>query len=231
LPLILVALNMMIGLRPYGAFAFIPRFLFFALPVLLVWTWCPGVKYFQQIRALSWLPLAASLAIPIAYIGITVTRDRFSPLEYVELLWRAPERRREIFHSPWRAASFVDRVAPPDATVAIDSGYDGWTYPLYGAALSRKVEVILAEPGPYVPGPDVWVARIADFDRLGHPDFQRSPDAIGRLRVRLDDRRVYESLLKNPEFKRVYFYPTRLQAVFQRVRPSHVIASGAFDAK
>lgn len=233
---ILVGLNLLIGLRPYGAFAFIPRFLFFALPVLLVWTWCPGVKYFQQIRSLSWLPLTASLAIPIAYIGITVTKDRFSPLEYVELLWRAPERRREIFHSPWRAASFVDRVAPPDATVAIDSGYDGWTYPLYGAAISRKVEVIVAEPGPYVPGPEVdWVAVDRGFSIVwGHPDFQRMSEArryIDRGPLTGDDRRVYQSLVKNPEFKRVYFYPSRFQAVFERVRPSHVIASGAFDAK
>jgi hypothetical protein len=224
---ILVGLNLLIGLRPYGAFAFIPRFLFFALPVLLVWTWCPAVKYFQQIPSLSWAPLAASLVIPIGYIAITVTKDAFSPLEYVEWLWNAPEQRRQIFHTPWRAASFVDRVAPPNATVAIDSGYDGWTYPLFGAAFTRNVEVILRETGPYVPGPEVdWVAVDRAFSIIwGHPDFQRMSLArryIDRGPLTDDDQRVYRSLVTNPEFRRVYFYPSRFQAVFQRIRPGRV---------
>ena len=103
---VLVGLNLLIGLRPYGGFAFIPRFLFFALPILLVWTWCPGVKYWQQIHSRSWLPIVASLAIPMAYIGITVTEDRFSPFEY-----------RGI-------AVEGSRVAPGDFSFVVASGVD-----------------------------------------------------------------------------------------------------------
>ena len=222
--LVLVGLNLLIGLRPYGGFAFLPRFLFFALPVLLVWTWCPGVKYFRQIRALSWLPLAASLVIPIVYILITVTKDRFSPLEYVELLWRAPEWRREIFNSSWRSAQVVDRLARPDATVAIDAGYDGWTYPLYGAGFSRSVQVILEEPDRYVPGPEVqWVAVDRAFYKIwGHPDFQDMSQALRYIdRGVLPERelRVYRSLVGNPDFELVYFLPPFFQAVFRRVHP------------
>ena len=221
---VLVGLNLLIGLRPYGGFAFIPRFLFFALPVLLVWTWCPGVKYLQQIRPRSSLPLAASLVIPIVYIGITVTEDTFSPFEYVELLWRAPESRREIFRSSWRAASVVDHLAQPDATVAIDSGYDGWTYPLYGARISRAVRVILEESDPYIPEPEVqWVAVDRAFSKIwGHPDFQDMSLASRYLdQGPLPERetRVYRSLAQNPDFKLVYFLPQFFQAVFQRVRP------------
>jgi hypothetical protein len=221
---VLVGLNLLIGLRPYGGFAFIPRFLFFALPVLFVWTWCPAVKYFRQIRAVSWLPLAASLAIPIVYIGITVTKDRFSPLDYFELLWKTPEWRREIFHSSWRAAQVVDRLALPDATVAIDSGYDGWTYPLYGPTISRSVQIIMEASDRYVPGPEVqWVAVDRAFSTIwGHPDFRDMSQAsryIDRGSLPERELRVYRSLVENPDFKLVYFLPRFFQAVFQRVRP------------
>ena len=222
--LALVGLNMLVGLRPYGGFAFIPRFLFFALPILLVWTWCPCVAYLERIRRWSWVPLAASLVIPIAYIGITVNKDRFAPLEYVELLWRDPKWRREIFHTHWRAATIVDRMALPDATVAVDSGYDGWTYPLYGADISRTVQAILEENERYEPGPEVqWVAIDRAFSKVwGHPDLtdmSRASRFIDRGSLRESEMRVYRSLERNPDFKLVYFFPSRFQAVFQRMRP------------
>ena len=222
--LVLVGLNLLIGLRPYGGFAFIPRFLFFALPILLVWTWCPGVIYFCRRSRWWWMPVAASVVVPTAYIGITVNEDRFSPLEYVEWLWRAPEWRREIYHTDWRAASVVDLLAMPDATVAIDSGYDGWVYPLYGAEMSRTVRIILDGDEPYEPGPDVqWVAIDHAFSKVwGHPGFTDMSQAsrfIDRGAVRESELRVYRSLLQNPDFKLVYFFPKRFQAVFQRVRP------------
>jgi hypothetical protein len=222
--LALVLLNMLMGLRPYGGFAFIPRFLFFALPVLLVWTWCPAVKYLGRVRRWAWMPLAASLVIPIAYMATTVSHDRFSPFEYVELLWKAPEWRREIFQNNWRAASVLDRLAPPDATVAIDSGYDGWTYPLYGAGVSRTVQVLLDDETPYIPGPEVeWVAVDRAFSIVwGHPDFTDMSQAalyIDRGSLPESEMRVFRSLEENKDFKLVYFFPRRFQAVFQRVRP------------
>lgn len=223
--LMVVGFTALMGIRPYGSFAFIPRFLFFALPVLLVWTWCPAVAYLLRIRSSSLVPLAATVAIAVVYMGVTMTRDRFSPFDYVERLWFHPESRRQIFHSSWRAASVIDLLAPPDAVVAIDAGYDGWMYPAYGAALSRHVQPILDAPGPYVPGPEVqWVGVDRAFSIVwGHPDFRSMALAsvyIDRGPLTAADRRVYDSLAGNPDFKRVYFFPIRFQAVFQRIRPS-----------
>ena len=223
--LLLVVLNALIGLRPYGGFAFIPRFLMFALPVLLVWTWCPWVVHFKRRRPASWIPLAASLAIPLAYGGATVVNDGFTPIAHIRQLWLHPEKRREVFHTPWRAASIVDRLAPGDATVAIDAGYDGWTYPAYGAGLSRNVEVLVDPPDGYVPGPEVdWVAVDYAFSIIwGHSDFQSMNLAehyIDRGRLSEREMRVFRSVSRNADFKLVYYLPTRFQAVFQRVRPT-----------
>jgi hypothetical protein len=224
--LALVGFNTLIGLRPHGGFAFIPRFLLFALPLLLVWTWCPFVAYMRRSHPSSWVPLAASMVLPLAYVGVTVTRDGFTPIEYVSRLWSHPEQRREIFHTSWRAATVLDGVAPPAAVVAVDAGYDGWTYPLYGASLTRKVQVIPDLPGPYVPAPDVeWVAVDHAFAIIwGHPQFQSMSLAsryIDQGRVPERDMRVFRSLASRSDFRLVYFLPARFQAVFQRVRRDH----------
>ena len=223
--LLLVVLNALIGIRPYGGFAFIPRFLFFALPILLVWTWCPWVMQFKRLHPSSWVPLAASLLIPIAYSGVTVVKDGFTPFRHVKQMWLHPEQRREVFHTLWRASSVVDRLAPSDATVAIDAGYDGWTYPAFGAGLSRKVEVLVNPPDGYVPGPEVdWIAVDYAFSIIwGHPDFQSMNLAerfIDRGRLTERQMRVFRSVSRNEDFKLVYYLPARFQAVFQRVRPA-----------
>jgi len=222
--LMMTLLVVMIGLRPYGSFSFIPRFLFFALPVVLVWTWCPAIVALKPFRVLRSLAVAASLLVPIAYISITVTKDSFSPLGWVEELWSMPEWRRDIPIGLWRASAIVDRVALPDATVAVDSGYDGWSYPVFGAKLSRHVEVIVDDPGPYLPGPEVdWVA----IDRAtsiiwGHPDFQSLRVArryIDQGPLTASDQRVYNSMIENPNFTLAYFFKPRFQAVFRRIHP------------
>jgi hypothetical protein len=223
--LLLVGMNALIGLRPYGGFSFIPRFLFFALPILLVWTWCPWVTHFKRLRPSSWVPLAASLLIPIASAGTTIVKDGFTPFAYVRQLWLHPEQRRDLSHSPWRAALVVDRLAPPDAAVAVDAGYDGWTYPVYGSALSRRVEVLVDAPDNYAPDPAVdWVVVDYAFQTIwGHPDFRSMALAelyIDGGRPSEKETRVFRSVSKNPDFKLVYFNPTRFQAVFQRVRPA-----------
>ncbi len=222
---LLVTLNMLMGLRPYGSFAFIPRFLFFALPVLLLWTWCPLTKWLSRRRASSWLALTASLVIPVTYMGITVQRDGFTPYRYVEWLWRHPNQRRVIYNTNWRAEQIVDRAAKPTATVAVDGGYDEWIYPLFGADLDRHVEVIADGRGPYVPGPEVeWVAIDHAFPIIwGNKNFQSMSQAaryIDRGELSPRDLRVYRSLLGNRDFERVYFMPGRFQAVFRRIRPS-----------
>jgi hypothetical protein len=228
--LLLVTLNLLMGLRPYGSFAFIPRFLFFALPVLLLWTWCPLARYLGARRSLSWIPLAASLAIPAAYMGITIQKDGFTPYRYVEWLWLHPEQRRTIYHTDWRAEQVVDRMAGPHATVATDSGYDGWTYPLFGARLSRHVEVIPDGSGPYVPGPEVeWVAIDHAFPIIwGNANFQSMSQAsryLGRGQLSEQDLRVYRSLAANRDFELVYFVPNLFQAVFRRITPASALGA------
>jgi hypothetical protein len=223
--LFLVGLNALIGIRPYGSFAFIPRFLFFALPVLLAWTWCPWVAHFARVRRASLVPLAAALAIPIAYAGMTVTNDGFTPFSYVRHLWSHPEQRRDVFHTSWRAATAFDRMAPAKTTVAVDAGYDGWTYPLYGASLSRTVTMIVNAPEAYVPEADIdWVVVDYAFPIVwGHPQFQSMAVADRYLSTGTPsarELRVFRSLSANPDFKLVYVFLARMQAVFQRVRPA-----------
>ena len=222
--LVMTLLVIMIGLRPYGSFAFVPRFLFFALPVLLVWTWCPAIVSVKGFRRLRAFAIAASLLVPIAYVSVTVTKDLFSPLRWVQALWSMPEMRRDIRVGQWRASAMVDRLALPDATVAIDGGYDGWSYPIFGAHLSRHVEVIMNDPGRYQPGPEVdWVAIDRALSIIwGHPDFQSMRLArryIDQGPLTASDQRVYNSLIANPDFQLAYFYKPRFQAVFRRIHP------------
>ena len=118
----------------------------------------------------------------------------------------------------------VDRLARPDATVAIDAGYDGWVYPLYGAGISRSVQVILDQSDRYVPGPEVqWVAVDRAFYKIwGHPDFRDMSQAsryIDRGVLPERELRVYRSLVRNPDFELVYFLPPFFQAVFRRIHP------------
>ena len=227
--LVLVGLNLLMGLRPYGGFAFIPRFLFFALPVVLAWTWCALADGLSR-RRLAWVPAVLGLAIAGTYVTVAAAEDRFSPVSYVELLWRAPEWRREVFQTNWRAATFVDRVAPAGAVVAIDAGYDGWTYPLYGERLSRTVHIIVDERAAYDPPAAVeWVAVDRAFSKVwGHPAFVDMTQArryIDRGPLPDHEALVYRRLLHHPDFRLVYSYPQRYQAVFQRIRPHPAPAS------
>jgi hypothetical protein len=218
----LVVFNVLMGIRPYGAFAFIPRFLIFALPILFLWTWCPLVRELE-LRRLSRVSLAAALAIPVAYMGATVQKDGFTPYRYIEWLWFRAEGSRVTYHSNWRAGLVLDRVAPPGAVVAVDVGYDGWTYPIFGASLSRQVRLIPDAIGPYVPEPDIeWVVVDRAFPIIwGHAEFQSMNQAARYLdhgALTEKDGRVFQSLIRNADFELAYYHPRMFQAVFRRVR-------------
>ncbi len=68
-----------------------------------------------------------------------------------------------------------------------------------------------------------WVAIDHVFPIIwGHPGFQTMADARRYIDKGLPtdrDLRVYRSLLQDQDFKRIYFDPTRFQAIFRRVRP------------
>jgi len=220
----LVLFNLLMGIRPYGAFSFIPRFLIFALPILFLWTWCPLVRELE-LRRLSWVSLAAALAIPVAYMGTTVQKDGFAPYRYIEWLWLRAEGSRATHHSNWRAGLVLDHIAPPQAVVAVDVGYDGWTYPVFGASLSRQVRLIPEAPGPYVPEPDIeWVVVDHAFPIIwGHAEFHSMNQAARYLdhgALTGTDRRVFQSLIRNADFELAYHHPRMFQAVFRRVRPA-----------
>ena len=166
-------------------------------------------------RVLAAIRLRTS-ASPSPRIGLAA-RVRGTALEGSQ--WR-----REIFHSSWRAASVVDRLARPDATVAIDCGLRRMDIP---DLRRRHLPLRSGDSRSNLIGtcPDRGANGWRSTTRSPRLGTSRLPGHVAGVplhrpgnRSRAGDARLPQPGAE-PDFKLVYFLPRFFQAVFQRVRP------------
>jgi hypothetical protein len=115
----------------------------------------------------------------------------------------------------------VDRVAGPDDHIAVAGAFEAWSYPAYGANLTRKVSFIRKPDQPI--GDDVdWV--IIDFSWtciFGHPDFANMGMAeryVFRGKPKPDELALHTRLLSDPRFRLVWRNEALNQSVFANTR-------------
>ena len=217
-----------INTSPTGFFASFVRYTMFIVPIIAAWSVVPLLRAaFAKPR---WSPAGwALLAVLSLNYGreayLIGTRDSSAPIGYVGAVLMHPELKRLPFAHGNRAAFFVDRVAGAMDHVAIDGGYDTWSYPAYGEDLTRRVSFILplADGSLSVPDDADWVMVDRSWSCLfGDPGFKTFGDwwtHLGRGKPTAADLRVTELLSVDPRFKLVYSVNALNQAVFKRVRP------------
>lgn len=210
-----------VEMRPVGFFAAFPRYALFLLPVVICWTIVPFVRSLQRRRRAA-IAVLATLALFFCVQAVEYgVRDRFMPLEYVR--WAAQHRgNRSIWFMPRRAASVVDRMAGPTDTIAVEGSIDTWTYPAWGAGLTRTV--VFLPPNATlrdIPRAANWIIVDRSWNAIwGHPkltDMGQFWTYINRGTPSPEDVRVLEMLRRSRDFKLVYHAPRTNQAVFRRV--------------
>ena len=157
--------------------------------------------------------IAAFFVVSAFDVGVS---DRMAPIRFVQWEARHPGD-RHVWFMPNRAASVADRQAGPYDTIAIDGGFDTWTYPAYGAHLTRRVVFIKNDTVP----PDAqWVVIDHAYNRVWRnvPDMGKFWSSVGRGKPAPSEERLQLALERDPRFIEV-FYDARLnQAVFARRR-------------
>jgi len=142
--------------------------------------------------------------------------DRMAPLRFT--WWEAHHRGdRHIWFMPNRAASVADRLAGPNDTIAIEGGFDTWTYPAFGAHLTRRVVTIRDGNVP----PDAqWVVIDHAYNRVWGdvPDMGKFWTTVSRAKPPRSDVRLLLALGQDPRFAQVFYDPRLNQAVFRRIR-------------
>lgn len=193
----------------------LPRLVMYLAPVVfaaVIAAWSRFAKY----------AIAAGVLIFSVYGMSCLLFDEFVPFSYV--LWaREHPGTRIVPFSPTRAAVVLDRLAGPRDVVAMDAGPLAWTYPAFGAKLTRKVELIPPGDGPPVIAPDAqWLVIDHGWNRVwGDPAF----NDLGQWRHRLNkgqptaaDIRVLRYAMSSPEWEAMIIRPLAVQAVFRRKR-------------
>lgn len=225
--LLALVLTLPVQFRPIGAFASFPRYVIYALPLVVAWVVPPVIA---RVNLRTGGLILSLLSVHFVYNAVRVgTLDHFAPLAYVQWVARNPGT-REIYISSNRAASVVDRVAAPDATIAVDGAFDTWLYPAFGRELRRNLILLPpAAPGRTVevPAEADWVIVDRSWSSLwGHPeltDMGRFWKYRAKGRPRARDLAVLTQLLRDPRFVLVFRDFKRNQAVFARRRDDREI--------
>ncbi len=151
-----------IRLRPIGFFAAFVRYTIFFPPVLALWTAAPAVRALSSLGgrariAAAAIPGALSLYFAEQAIRLSIN-DTYAPFRVFAEVIVHPELRRTVWNFPNRAASVADHLAGPDDAIAFEGAYDGWSYPLFGAQLSRQVTYLHSEREDFkIPDNVRWV--------------------------------------------------------------------------
>jgi hypothetical protein len=217
--LVAAALILPMQMRPLGMFAAMPRYIVFVLPVIVCWSVPPMIELLRARSPLVARTFVAAIAafFVVSAIDVAVS-DRFAGLRFVR--WAAAHPGdRHIWFMPNRAASVADRYAGPNDTIAIDGGFDTWSYPAFGAHLTRRVITI---GGDSVPPEAQWVAIDHAYNRFwlnpNLTDTSQFWKFVGRGRPTPEDMRLFLALQRDPRFELVFYDPGVTQAVFRRIR-------------
>ena len=205
------------------------RYTIFLPVVVVLWTAAPVVAelcahaHGGRGRLLAGTALFGGLALFAGYAQYEARKDLYEPLDYVlSIAEHREERRVRRSGQNFRAGVIVDRIAAPTDEIAFDGGFDGWSYYCFGAALGRKVTYLHPERGlpVMIPASAKWVVidRISNID-FGDPSFLATGDwsFLGRGTLAPEDRAVFEQLRAGSDFRLVYAYEEKNQAIFERV--------------
>lgn len=218
-----VAISLPVATRPVGMFAAFPRYLAFVVPFIVCWTVAPAVRQLAahaRLHRMAW-GVAAGIAGYFALnASLCAVDDRFAPLIYARWAAENPGTRM-IYFTQKRAASFVDRQAGPTDTIGIDGTFDTWSYPAWGAKLTRKVIFLPSGATPAtIPAEVQWIVLDHSWSSLWGStttmgDFWRN---IARGPQAPEYLRLAGALAKDPHWQATYLDPPLGQAVFRRVR-------------
>lgn len=210
--------------RPIGFFNRSPRYLLFAVAFVGGVTVIPLLReLFSRPRRGAVLGGAALLALSAIFSVQAIvfgSRDGFAPLSYLAWMMDHPGT-REIAFRPIRAANVLDRLAGPEDHVAIDGGFDTWSYPAFGREMQRRVTFLDSKaPAVQIPNDADWVVIDRSWTCIfGHPGFKnfgQTSEFIFRGRPTQDDMRVFNHLRSDSRFELVYRDERINQAVFRR---------------
>jgi hypothetical protein len=217
-------------LRPIGMFAFFARFVVFATPVLASWTVAPVERELtagnRWMRAAAYgIVLATSVGFS-AYAFNCARYDTSAPWPYVREAAKLGGT-RVAFELRYKGCTIVDALAGPEDHIALDGGLDSCVYPLFGAALRRRVTFLPpVSSGPFDLPDDVqWVVVDHPWNRVwGHPqltDMSRVPELFGRGPPSPEDLASVQRMMGDRRFRCVYGKWRKWgdQLVFQRIAP------------
>jgi hypothetical protein len=219
------AIILPLHMLPQGmAAASMPRYVAFLLPIIVCWSVPPLI---DGLRARATPLLANTFAAAIVAFFLlsaidVAVNDRFAPLPFVRWAAQHPGTRQTWFIRN-RAALIVDRHAGPNDTIAIDGGFDTWSYPAFGAHLTRRV-IFLPDPAtPNDVPPDArWVVIDRSWNRIWEDprltDMGKFWQYVGHGKPLPQDTRLLLALEHDPRFALVFYDPRANQAVFERVR-------------
>jgi hypothetical protein len=227
--LVTYALTVPVHFVPVGIFSGVDRYVLYVIPIVLAWTVPPltlalehGLRRPRERLGADTVLALGSAVLAAQTIWDFGVNDNYAPRSYVSYEVQHPEDRRPFVRRS-RAASVFDRLAPPDATCAIDVGFDTWVYPAYGARWTRKVIYLSRTPAdaPVPIADDVdWVIVDRSYNTFfGHPAFTDTGKAfqyLGHGAPTAADRKVVVQLAADPRFDLVYADPSQNQALFRR---------------
>ena len=210
------ALILPLQMRPLGMFAAMPRYIAFVLPVIVCWGVPPMIELLRARAPILAQTFVAAILVFFAVSAIDVgVNDRMAPLRFVRWAAQHPGD-RHIWFMPNRGASVADRYAGPHDTIAIDGGFDTWSYPAYGPHITRRVVFIHGD----VPPDAQWVVIDHAYSRVwmnpNLTDMGKFWNFVGRGKPRPEDVRLLLQLEHDPRFVEVFYDPRINQAVFER---------------
>jgi hypothetical protein len=203
--------------RVDGMFCGFPRYLLCLPAIVGLWTVVPAAAHLRDQGRKHVLALVG-VALAAYFLGqswIYLLHDTSKPVEFVLEVAANPDAR------PDGGASFVlDRLAGPKDAIALDSGFGGMAYPLYGRNLTRPVYYLGTDPSrARIPDAVRWVV----IDRAwnvgwSHPGVTTTADffkPFGRAPTE-EDAILFLRLSKDPAFKLAYLDKETDQAIFVR---------------